>query len=153
MSEGRAEEFLKRMQKAREYWERASFYLKNYENDRIKSEEKASEDLWGVVSCLMNAISVVELGKPQSRHGNQRKFACNSSFQNLKTGKNFSKSTRMLKTCTQISIMLSLRRMSWRSCGQMSSDSSNAWTMHSGKNSKGFKSVRSKIKIIFSNAQ
>ena len=50
MSERRAEEeFLKRMQKAREYWERASFYLKNYENDRIKSEEKASEDLWGVM--------------------------------------------------------------------------------------------------------
>ena len=45
MSEGRAEEeFLRRIQKAREYWERASFYLKNYENDRIKSEEKASED-------------------------------------------------------------------------------------------------------------
>ena len=87
MSEGRAkEEFLKRMRKAREYWERASFYLKNYENDRIKSEEKASEDLWGVVSCLMNAISVVELGKPQ-RHGNQRKFAMQLLISEFEDGK------------------------------------------------------------------
>jgi len=88
MSEGRAEEeFLKRMQKAREYWERASFYLKNYENDRIKSEEKASEDLWGVVSCLMNAISVIELGKPQPRHGNQREFAMQFLISEFEDGK------------------------------------------------------------------
>ena len=88
MSEGRAEvEFLRRMRKAREYWERASFYLKNYENDRIKSEEKASEDLWGVVSCLMNAISVVELGKPQSRHGNQREFAMQFLISEFEDGK------------------------------------------------------------------
>ena len=98
MSEGGAEEqLLKRMQKAREYWERASFYLKNYENDRIKSEEKASEDLWGVVSCLMNGISVIEFGKPQQRHGNQREFAMQflisefedgreRTFQNLQEG-------------------------------------------------------------------
>ena len=88
MSEGRAEEeFLRRIQKAREYWERASFYLKNYENDRIKSEDKASEDLWGVVSCLMNAISVVELGKSQPRHGNQREFAMQFLISEFEDGK------------------------------------------------------------------
>ena len=88
MSEGRAEvEFLRRMRKAREYWERASFYLKNYENDRIKSKEKASEDLWGVVSCLMNAISVVELGKSQPRHGNQREFAMQFLISEFEDGK------------------------------------------------------------------
>ena len=61
--------------------------MKNYENDRIKSEEKASEDLWGVVSCLMNAISVVELGKPQPRHGNQREFAMQFLISEFEDGK------------------------------------------------------------------
>ena len=64
------------IKKANEYRERATRYLKNFEWEMEKRDrEKAGEALWGVVSCLVNALYLLEEGKPSSRHGDSCKFA------------------------------------------------------------------------------
>ena len=40
-----------------------------------RDREKAGEALWGVVSCLVNALYLLEEGKPSSKHGDSCKFA------------------------------------------------------------------------------
>ena len=64
------------IKKANEYRERATRYLKNFEWEMEKRDrEKAGEALWGVVSCLVNALYLLEEGKPSSRQGDSCKFA------------------------------------------------------------------------------
>ncbi len=64
------------LKKAKEYRARASRYLQNYEREIEKGDrEKAGEALWGVVSCLINALYLVENGRPSTSHGESTKFA------------------------------------------------------------------------------
>ena len=65
-----------RIGRAQEYRERASHYRRNFEEERgRRSKEKAGEALWGVVSCLLNAIAILEKGKPCFEHRLLSNFA------------------------------------------------------------------------------
>lgn len=59
-----------------EYRDRARTYFKNFEKERMKgNREKAGEALWGVVSCLINALALIVCGRPLPDHKEQRRFA------------------------------------------------------------------------------
>ncbi len=75
------------LEKIRDYRERASHYFRNFSEERLKNPEKAGEALWGTVSCLINAISILERGEPQQKHGKQRKFAEEFLISRFKEGK------------------------------------------------------------------
>jgi hypothetical protein len=65
-----------RLEKISEYRSRATRYLQNFEWEiQKKDREKAGEALWGIVSCLFNAIYLLETGKPCSEHAKLRIFA------------------------------------------------------------------------------
>ena len=71
-----SEEIIRIMKKTREYRERASRYLQNYEWEMEKRDrEKAGEALWGVISCLINALYFLENGEPSTKHRDSAKFA------------------------------------------------------------------------------
>jgi hypothetical protein len=64
------------LSKAKEYRERASRYLQNYEGEIEKGDkEKGGEALWGVISCQINAIYLVENGRPSTSHSESARFA------------------------------------------------------------------------------
>jgi hypothetical protein len=64
------------IKRAMDYRERARIYLENFEEDRRRGDrEKAGEALWGVVSCLINALHIIEEEKPASNHQKQKIFA------------------------------------------------------------------------------
>ena len=64
------------LSKAKEYRERASRYLQNYEGEIEKGDkEKGGEALWGVISCQINAIYLVENGRPSTSHSESTRFA------------------------------------------------------------------------------
>jgi hypothetical protein len=70
------EDILRIIRNAREYRERASRYLQNYEWEMEKRDrEKAGEALWGVISCLINALYLLEKGKPSTKHRESSRFA------------------------------------------------------------------------------
>lgn len=59
-----------------EYKERATRYLINFEAEReMGDREKSGEALWGVVSCLINALFLLENGRPSSSHGVSCEYA------------------------------------------------------------------------------
>jgi len=63
------EDILRILEKTREYRERASRYLLNFEWEMEKGDrEKAGEALWGVVSCLINALYLLKNGEPPTKH-------------------------------------------------------------------------------------
>lgn len=63
-------------EKAKEYRERAARYLRNFESEQEKRDrEKAGEALWGVVSCLTNALFILYKGRPSSNHRTTSEFA------------------------------------------------------------------------------
>ncbi len=62
--------------RAMEYRERAVKYFMNFEEERLRENfDKAGEALWGVISCLLNAIHLLEKGKPITDHQMMRQFA------------------------------------------------------------------------------
>lgn len=72
---------------AREYRERASRYLQNYEWEMETGDrEKAGEALWGVISCLINALYILEKGKPSTKHRESSRFA--KEFMTSRLGEN-----------------------------------------------------------------
>ncbi len=63
------EEIARIINKASEYRERSNRYLQNFEWEMEKRDrEKAGEALWGVVSCLTNALYLLVNGKPSTQH-------------------------------------------------------------------------------------
>ncbi|VVB66803.1 Uncharacterised protein [uncultured archaeon] len=57
------------IKKTNEYRERASRYQQNFEWEMEREDrEKAGEALWGVVSCLINALYLLEKGEPLTKH-------------------------------------------------------------------------------------
>jgi hypothetical protein len=74
------------------YRERASFYFSNFEKEmREGNKEKAGEALWGVVSCLVNALSLIERGKPLPNHKEQSVFAQQFLVSKFKEGEELAK--------------------------------------------------------------
>ena len=72
---------------AREYRERASRYLQNYEWEMETGDrEKAGEALWGVISCLINALYFLEKGKPSTKNRESSRFA--KEFMTSRLGEN-----------------------------------------------------------------
>lgn len=70
------EDILRIIEKTREYRERASRYLLNFEWEMEKGDrEKAGEALWGVVSCLINALYLLKNGEPPTKHRVSGEFA------------------------------------------------------------------------------
>ncbi len=64
------------LERAKRYRDRATRYLQNYEWELEKKDrEKAGEALWGVLSCIINAISILENGKPKITHKDLTEFA------------------------------------------------------------------------------
>jgi HEPN domain-containing protein len=69
-------DILRIIKKTNEYRERASRYLQNFEWEMERGDrEKAGEALWGVVSCLINALYLLENGKPSTKHRDSGEFA------------------------------------------------------------------------------
>jgi hypothetical protein len=67
---------MEKTEKAKEYRERASRYLRNFESEQQKGDrEKAGEALWGVVSCLTNALFLIYSDRPSSNHRTTSEFA------------------------------------------------------------------------------
>lgn len=63
------DDILRIIKNTREYRERASRYLLNFEWEMEKGDrEKAGEALWGVISCLINALYLLENGEPSTKH-------------------------------------------------------------------------------------
>jgi hypothetical protein len=72
----REDDILRIIGNTREYRDRASRYLQNYEWEMEKGDrEKAGEALWGVISCLINALYLLEKGKPSTKHRESSRFA------------------------------------------------------------------------------
>ncbi len=57
------------------YLERAAAYFSNFDLERTRDKGKASEALWGTVSCLLNCYHLLLQGKPLSDHSTLRRFA------------------------------------------------------------------------------
>lgn len=56
-------------QKVKEYLDRAYTFKVNFNVAITKDDiEKASELLWGIFSCYMNALRVLRTGKPARKH-------------------------------------------------------------------------------------
>jgi len=56
--------------RVKEYLDRAYIFKVNFNEAITKGDiEKASELLWGIFSCYMNALRVLRTGKPARRHG------------------------------------------------------------------------------------
>lgn len=74
------------------YRKRASFYFKNFDKEiREGNKEKAGEALWGTVSCLVNALSILERGRPLSDHKEQSIFAQQLLISKFKEGEELAK--------------------------------------------------------------
>lgn len=70
------EDILRDIAKANEYRSRAARYLQNFEWEmERKDREKAGEALWGVVSCLTNALYLLVNGEPSTKHRVSGEFA------------------------------------------------------------------------------
>lgn len=80
------------LNKVKNYRERASFYFSNFEKEITEgNKEKAGEALWGVVSCLVNALSILERGKPSPDHKEQRDFIQQFLISRFKEGEELAK--------------------------------------------------------------
>lgn len=56
--------------RVKKYLDQAYTFKVNFDEAITKRElEKASEFLWGIYSCYMNALKVLRTGKPAKRHG------------------------------------------------------------------------------------
>jgi len=61
--------FVELTQKVKEYLDRAYTFKVNFNVAITKDDiEKASELLWGIFSCYMNALRVLRTGKPARKH-------------------------------------------------------------------------------------
>ena len=59
--------------KVKEYLDRAYTFKVNFDEAITKGDiEKASELLWGIFSCYMNALRVLRTGQPARSHGEIR---------------------------------------------------------------------------------
>jgi hypothetical protein len=84
-----SEDILKRVMG---YRNRAQLYLKNFEKEKIEgNREKAGEALWGVISCLINALAILEYGKPISDHKEQSRFATQFILSTYEDGEKLAK--------------------------------------------------------------
>lgn len=84
--------------KVENYRERASLYFRNFEKEmREGNKEKAGEALWGAVSCLVNAISIIERGKPLPNHKEQSVFAQQFLISKFKEGEELAKIYRTVE--------------------------------------------------------
>ncbi|MEM0007857.1 MAG: hypothetical protein QXR89_06305 [Candidatus Bathyarchaeia archaeon] len=86
------EDILKRVV---DYRNRAKLYLKNFEKEKVEgNKEKAGEALWGVISCLINALALFEYGKPIPDHKEQSKFATQFILSTYEDGEELAKAYR-----------------------------------------------------------
>ncbi len=64
---------MERTRKVKEYLDRAYAFKVNFDEEIAKGRiEKASELLWGVFSCYMNALRVLRTGEPAKSHAEIR---------------------------------------------------------------------------------